>query len=270
MNNSSFQANKGGNDGEVKVTSLLRAKDVASSGSAWAAPDLQAEIVRTSKEAFERVLNSARADVAQDLERLRQATLSQARQEGIALGTQQGYEAGYEQGYKEAKAMLDAEFELKSNELERERAGLKQVLVNEWQTLVLSLTQSLQQVETSLLQDVIWLSGQMAQRLVMAELTIAPDRVTALVHHVVENLPHIVYPLTIRLHPDDIKIIDMLSLTQEGRVDLHPDITLSRGECVVKSGYSEAVLRWQTQTSTVIDAALQLLLVSEQVVMNDA
>jgi flagellar assembly protein FliH len=228
---------------------------------------LQEEMLRKSRESFEQVLKHARAEVAEDLERMRQATLAQAVQEGLTLGrqqgTQQGYEVGYEQGYAEAKAVLEAEFESKNSAWELERDALKQSLTQEWQALVLSLTQSLSHVESSLLQDIVWLSGQMARRLVMAELTLNPDHISTLIRQVVEGLPHIVYPLTIRLHPEDVALVDVLSISQEGRVLLQPDSTLERAACVVKSGHSEVVLNWQQQTQKVIDAALQALLASE-------
>jgi flagellar assembly protein FliH len=268
-NQSSFQATKGNSEqGEIKVTPLLRAKDLATQSSTWAAPDLQAEMARAAHLAFERVLKRVHADVAQDLERMRQATLSQARQEGLEqgtqLGTQQGYEAGYEQGYNEAKAVLEAEFEAKNKLWEAERDAFKQSASQDWQTLVLSLTQSLTSQDHALLQDVVWLSGQMARRLVMGELHLAPERVNALVASVVHQLPRVIYPLTIRLHPDDIALIDLLALPQEGRVELLPDANLVRGECIVKSGHSDVVLNWQEQTQKIIDAALQALMASAQ------
>lgn len=269
MSQSSFQANKGNSEqGEIKVTSLLRAKDLAAQSSAWSAPDLQAEMLRSSREAFERVLKAAHAEVAQDLEKMRQVTLSQARQEGLEQGTlqgtQKGYEQGYEQGYNEAKAVLETEFSAKNQAWDAEKNTLKQQLTAEWQQLVLGMTQSLTQLDSLLLQDIVWLSGQMARRLVMGALTLAPERINAFVAQVVQQLPRVIYPLVIRLHPDDVALIDLLALPQEGRIELQADTSLSRGECMVKSGRSDVVLSWQEQTQKIIDAALQALVASEQ------
>lgn len=279
MSSPPFQANNGNNkeDQPLKVTPLLRAKDIAVAPSnTWHAPDLQEEAVRASREAFEHAIKSARIEVAQDLERMRQATLSQARAEGLKSGTEKGtqdgykkgYETGYEIGYNEAKAVLEAEYNSKTKAFEAERDHLIKALTEEWQTLVLSLTQSLSQLDTPLLQDIVWLCGQMAQRLIIGELSIAPERVNSLVRAVVEGLPHIVYPLVIRLHPDDIALIDILSIAQEGRVDLQADAALERGECVIRSGHSEVALHWQEQARKVMDAALQALLASERAVLD--
>jgi flagellar biosynthesis/type III secretory pathway protein FliH len=264
-----FQATKGNHEqGEIKVTPLLRAKDLVAQSNAWAAPDLQAEMARAAHLAFERVLKTAHAEVAQDLEKMRQSTLSQARQEGLAqgtqLGTQQGYEAGYAQGYNEAKAVLEAEFAAKNSEWDAQRDALKSQLTEDWQVLIASVTQSLTALDMPLLQDIVWLSGQMAKRLVMGELHLAPERINALVASVIEQLPRVTYPLVIRLHPDDVALIDLLALPQEGRVELLPDVNLVRGECIVKSGHSDVVLNWQEQTQKVIDAALQALMAPEQ------
>lgn len=259
MADNRFQPDNGAASEGVKITPLMRAKDLSEHSQTWQIPDLQSEIAKEANRAFERMLAAAREDVAQALAKMKEAELAQARAEGLAEGRAQGYEAGYAQGYQEAKAVVDADFKVQLAAWHQEQAKWLEETKDKTTLLLSGLTRSLGGVEDALLQDMIWLTGEMAQRLVIDALTIAPERVQALVQSVVASLPQVVYPLHIRLHPEDVALVDSLLAAHEGRVELHADAQLTRGECVVRSGHSEVSLNWKQQTSKVIDAALQSL-----------
>lgn len=247
------------NSSEQPVASLLRAKDAQTSTvatQAWSAPDLQATIIAESKQAFERQLKIAKKEVAQALLVMRNAELAKAREQGLAEGRQQGYEAGYEQGYAEAKQVAETEI---SKEKEVLRAQ-QQATLQQLSSLVEGVTYSMSGIEDKLMQDMIWLTGQMAQALVMDALHIQPERVQQLVSHVVQNLPQLVYPLRIEVNPEGLTYIDTQQLTQEGRVDLQANDSLQAGEVLVQSGHSEVSLLWQQQTERLISATLKSFL----------
>jgi flagellar assembly protein FliH len=253
----------------VKVTQLLRAKEVAAVPlTNWSAPDLQAEMARAARKSFERALAAARADVAEDLERWRQATLSEAKKEGWAQGfqqaTQEGYEAGYAQGYAEVKAVLQAEYEAKNTAWQQEHDQLHQQMTSQWQTLVMSMTESLSAVEDEVAQDLVWLASTLAERIVMASLRIDPSLVQQLVRMVLDQLPKVVYPLQIGVHPDDLAWLEQMSLPAEGKVDWVVDRQLQQGEVWVKSGHGEAVLSWQQRVTQVAEAAMAQLVAERQ------
>jgi flagellar biosynthesis/type III secretory pathway protein FliH len=90
----------------------------------------------------------------------------------------------------------------------------------------------------------------------MDALTIQPERVQRLVEQVIAQLPQLVYPLHIRVHPDDAARLDRVLLARDGRVEVHPDDQLLAGECVLRSGHSELSFSWQTQTEKVLDLAV--------------
>lgn len=251
----------------VKVTPLLRAKDLAAPVPAWAAPDLQAEMLKASREAFDRVLHAARAEVAEDLERMRQATLSTATAQGNELGYKAGYEQGYEKGYQQAqqevRAMLQAEFDEKNLAWQQEKDLLLADVREHWQSLVVSLTQTLHSVEDALLEDLVWLVTQWVERLIGLELTLSPDAVRRLVQNTLEQLPKIVYPLTIRVSSLDFSTLENLTIGHDGRTEVVADEQLNRGEVVIQSGHSEVTLKWKEVTRTLLDDVMKVIATRE-------
>jgi len=242
------------------LTPLLRSSDVVAVTANWQAPDLQSVIAQESKDAFDRLVGLARADVAKELERMRDAELAQARKEGFELGHQQGltkgYEEGYEQGYREAKAVVDQDYDTKVSAWEETRARLEAEMTEHWQALVLTLTDSLVVFEPSLFDDVIWLTQQMAVRLLRAEMKLHPEHIQAYVRDILQQLPKVVYPLTITLNAQDVSLIESMKLDHDGRVILISSDELQRGECRVKSGHAEMSVTWQALTEQLMDALL--------------
>ena len=242
------------------LTPLLRSSDVVTVAANWQVPDLQSVIAQESKDAFDRLVSVARADVAKELERMRDAELAQARKEGYEQGHQQGltkgYEEGYEQGYREAKAVVDQDYESKVSAWEETRAKLEAEMTEHWQALVLSLTDSLVVFEEGLFDDVIWLTKQMAMRLLRAEMKLHPEHIQAYVRDILQQLPKVVYPLTITLNAQDIALVEAMKLDHDGRVILTPSDEFQRGECRVKSGHAEMSLTWQSLTEQLMDALL--------------
>lgn len=254
-----MQANSNQKNIEQPVASLLRAKDVQdniTAMQAWSAPDLQVAMVAESRQAFEHQLKTAKKEVAQALLVMRNAELAKAREQGLAEGRQQGYEVGYEQGYAEAKQVAETEINKEKEALHAQQQATLQQLSR----LVEGVTYSMSGIEDKLMQDMIWLTVQMAQALVMDALHIQPERVQQLVSHVVQNLPQLVYPLRIEVNPEGLTYIDTQQLTQEGRVDLQANESLQAGEVLVQSGHSEVSLLWQQQTERLISATLKSFL----------
>lgn len=243
----------------VKITPLIRANQLASQGEAWTAPDLQAAMLQESRRAFDLALASAKAEVAEALALMKEAELKAAREAGFAEGTRAGYEKGYEQGYAEARAVAEAEAQSERQAFEQVKADWLNETQHKTEALLAGVTRSLSAVEDGLMQDIIWLSGQLAQRLAMDALVLQPDRVQALVEQVIAQLPQIVYPLHIRVHPDDVARLDQVLLSRDGRVEVQADDKLLVGECVLRSGHSELSFSWQTQTTKVIDLAVNEL-----------
>jgi flagellar biosynthesis/type III secretory pathway protein FliH len=259
MSDGQFRADNG-TQSTLKITPLIRANQLSSQSETWSAPDLQAAMLQESRRAFEQALANAKAEVAEALALMREAELKAARKAGFAEGKRLGYEKGYQQGYTEARSVAEAEALSEYQAFEQLKANWLTETQQKTESLLLGVTQSLNVVEDSLMQDILWLSSQFAQKIAMDALNIQPERVQHLVKQVIAQLPQIVYPLHIRAHPDDVVRLDPVMLARDGRVELHPDEQLSTGECVLKSGHSELSFSWKVQTEKLLDLAVQALL----------
>lgn len=244
------------------VTSLLRSKD-AGAATGWQAPDLQAVMAKEARDTFERLLSRARADVAQELDTIRRDIEHKAHKQGLQQGQTEGYEAGYakgyEQAYAEARAVADQEFSARQQAWDEEKARLQADMTSGWQQLVLNLTQALKPVEDRVLMDITHLAVSVAERVLRAQIQLQPERVKEMVQVALDALPRVTYPLTLRLHPDDIALVETMQLDQAGRVTLIADGDLQRGECRVQSGHSQTAFLWQEQLDGVLNAALEQL-----------
>lgn len=258
MSDAQFRADNGAQTA-VKITPLIRANQLAAQSEAWVAPDLQASMLQESRRAFEMALASVKAEVAEALALMKEAELKAAREAGFAEGRAAGYEKGYEQGYAEARAVAEAEAQSERQAFEQLKADWLSETQQKTESLLIGVTQSLSDVEDSLLQDILWLTSQLAQRVAMDALIIQPERVQRLVEQVVAQLPQIVYPLHIRLHPDDVARIDQVLLSRDGRVEVHTDDQLLVGECLLRSGHSELSFSWKMQTEKLLDLAVHEL-----------
>jgi flagellar assembly protein FliH len=255
MSDAQFRSDNG-TQGALKLTPLVRASQLNSLGQTWSAPDLQVTMLEESRRAFELALASAKADVAAALLTIREAE----RKAGYAEGRTTGYEAGYEQGYAEARAVAEAEMQSELERFEQQKAQWFSEVQQKTDALLVGLTQSLSGVEDALMQDILWLTTQLAQRLAMDALVIQPERVHRLVEQVIAQLPQVVYPLQIRVHPDDLVRLDEVKLSRDGRVELRSDDQLLQGECRLKSGHSELSFSWKSQTESLLNLAVHELL----------
>lgn len=255
MNKTAFQTEQAGK-AQIKVTPLVRATELKHQGEAWSAPDLQAVMVQESKKRFEMALAEAKAEIAEALAVMRDAELAAAREAGLKLGRDEGYEKGYALGYQEGRAVADAQAKSEKDAFDASKQSWLSETQQQTELLLVGVTQSLSEVEDALMKDMMWLTAEMAQRLVMDALQLQPERVNQLVERVLHQLPQVVYPIQLFLNPADVDRMSVMVKTLNGRVDLHSDEGLKQGECLLKSGHSELTLSWQTQTKQVLDMAL--------------
>lgn len=258
MSDAQFRADNGAQSA-IKITPLIRAEKLSVQGETWTAPDLQATMLKESRRVFEQALANAKAEVAEALALMKAAELKAAREAGLVEGRALGYEKGYEQGYSEASAVAQAEAQSARQAFEQVKAEWVEETQQKTEALLLGVTQSLSSVEDALMQDILWLSTQLAQKLAMNAVSIHPESVQQLVEQVIAHLPQITYPLHIRLHPNDVARLDKVILSRDGRVELYADSQLLAGECQLRSGHSELSFTWKAQTEKLLDLAVHEL-----------
>lgn len=237
----------------AQVSKLLRAGDAkAVSADQWQAPDLSALKAQEAEQAFQRALAQARGDVAEELRLLREVDRQTAFEEGRQLGITKGYDEGYALGLKEAQAVVDQSFEAKIAEWEAEQSAIR----TEWRGLFTQVAQVFDVLDAEFFDQIVWLSAELAQRILRAELQLHPELIQRVVSDALSELPKLVYPVSVYVHPQDLTLLSELRFEHDKKVHVLPDEKLDRGECRVVSGHSELVHNWQQLSAQVMDKML--------------
>lgn len=234
----------------AQVSKLLRARDVkAVATDQWQAPDLSALKAKEAEESFQRLLAQVRTEAAEALQMLREADRQAAFEEGRQQGLTQGYDEGYALGLKEAQAVVDQAFDAKLAEWSAEKSALS----TQWQSLFYQMSHGFDVLDDAFFAQIIWLSGELAKRMLRAELTLHPEHIQRVVGDALADIPKLVYPVSIFVHPQDIALLHGLSFEQDKKVHILADDSLQRGECRVVSGHSELLHDWQLLSEQVMD-----------------
>ena len=194
---------------------------------------------------------------AEDIEQIRQAAfdegISQGKEEGFGQGysegREQGYQDGLQQGQAEGKKLGLAEGE----QLIREQLAQLQALIEQLQNPLLKVDS---EVEQSLLQ----LSLQMAQAVVGVEVKTNPQCILQTLREAVDALPYQAEKLVIKLHPDDVAIIQQhFSSVEiaERMWQIRSEPSLERGDCRVESTESSVDRTLKTRLQSSLEHFLQ-------------
>jgi flagellar assembly protein FliH len=194
---------------------------------------------------------------ADDIEQIRQAAfdegISQGKEEGFGQGynegREQGYQDGLQQGQAEGKKLGLSEGEL----LIREQLAHLQLLIDQ-------LQQPLQKVDAEVEQSLLNLSLQMAQAVLGVEVKTNPQCILNTLREAVEALPYQAEKLVIKLHPDDVAIIQQHYSSEEIAERLwqiRSEPALERGDCRVESTESSVDRTLKTRLQSSLEHFLQ-------------
>jgi flagellar assembly protein FliH len=237
----------------AQVSKLLRANDAQVSAiDQWQAPDLMALKAKEAEQAFQRLLAQTKAEVAAELALMREADRREAFEQGRQQGLTKGYEEGYALGLKEAQAVVDQSFASKMAEWDAEKASLRQ----DWQQLFAQMAQVFDVLDDAFFDQMVWLSQQMAERILRAELQLKPEHIQRVVRDAFAELPKLVYPITVQLNADDVALVQDLVFDAEQTIQFVVNEQFQRGECRVISGHAEVWHSWQLLSTQVMDQML--------------
>lgn len=194
---------------------------------------------------------------AEDIEQIRQAAfdegLSQGKEEGFGQGysegREQGYQDGMQQGQAEGKKLGLAEGE----QLIRDQLAQLQALIGQ-------LQQPLLKIDHAVEQSLLHLCVQMAQAVVGVEVQTNPQCILNTLREAVDALPYQADKLIIKLHPDDVAIIQQhYSSTEiaERMWQLRSEPMLQRGDCRVESTESSVDRTLKTRLQSSLEHFLQ-------------
>ena len=151
-------------------------------------------------------VSTVRAPTAQSLEALHQ----QAYDEGYALGYAEGLESGASEIAAKVAVLSD---------------------------LIDTLAEPLHSLDDELVSSTAELAILIAKHLVRRELKIDPGEIVAVVRDTMQHLPVATRNPRIRMHPDDIDIVESaLAIGEESRSwRMQPDPLVTRGGCIVET-----------------------------------
>ncbi|MCG9745862.1 flagellar assembly protein FliH [Shewanella sp. Isolate8] len=169
------------------------------------------------------------------------AGIAKGLEEGRLQGLEQGHEEGYRQG--EAQGM---------------EAGLTEAkqTIAQFEALMQQLSMPLSLLDTEIEQALVQLSMTLAKAVIGHELKTHPEHILAALRQGVDALPLKEEGAHLRLHPDDLAIVERLyesaQLTRN-RWELEADPTLSRGECIVSNSRSRVDMGLEHRIKAVFD-----------------
>ncbi len=168
--------------------------------------------------------NAAAQPTVHELEALEQ----QAREEGYAAGLAEGRAAAQQQ-------------------LGQRMAGLD--------ALYHAATRPLLLLDDQAAEELAQLAVVVARRVIMHELSVAPERIAGIVRQAAAALPLATRELRVHLHPQDLALLQELG-TAERHWQLLADPALARGDCRLESEHSRLDARVETRLAAIIDALL--------------
>lgn len=199
-----------------------------------------------------------------DLLRRRAQALAQARQEGLDKGYQEGYEKGLAEGQAQGletgrteghtQGLAAGRAEGHAQGLETghtEGAALAQEQAARLNALAQACAAAINDLESEIGQSLIRLATRIAEQVLSDQLREHPDHVLTLVQDVLQSRPEPGSPLNLRLHPDDLGLVNTF-LQQNPDLSnyrLIADERITRGGCIAETalGSVDATLetRWQ-------------------------
>ncbi|CAM5790215.1 flagellar assembly protein FliH [Castellaniella caeni] len=204
-----------------------------------------------------------------ELARQRTQALAEAREEGL----RQGYQAGFEQGEREGRVQGQETGRqqghaqgLDEGRAEGHALGLAQAqaegraLVQEQAAQLAHLAQAcataLNQLEAEVGQSLISLATRIAEQVLHTQLQAHPGHVLALVEDVMRARPEPGTALTLRLHPDDVALVEAF-LAQNpdfAGYRLVADERITRGGCIAETALGSVDATLETRWHRIISA----------------
>ncbi|WP_428637220.1 flagellar assembly protein FliH [Shewanella sp.] len=191
-------------------------------------------------------IESIRAEAeAEGFAQGKEAGFAQGLEEGRLQGLEQGHQEGYRQGEEQGLA-----------------SGLAQAQQNvaQFEAIMQQLSAPLSLLDTEIEQALVQLSMTLAKAVIGHELHTHPEHILAALRQGVDALPLKEQGAHLRLHPEDIAIVERLyESTQltKNHWELESDPTLSRGECIVSNSRSRIDMGLEHRIKAVFEGLVQ-------------
>ncbi|WP_345798235.1 flagellar assembly protein FliH [Castellaniella sp. MT123] len=201
--------------------------------------------------------------------RRRAQALADARQEGMAKGHQAGFEQGLREGHAQGLESGHAEGHaqgLESGRAEGHAQGLAEARIEgaaqareqaaRLDALARAGADAINNLEQEIGQSLIRLATRIAEQVLRTQIHEHPDHILAVVQDVMQGRPEPGAPLNLRLHPDDLDLVNAF-LRQNPDLSgyrLIADERISRGGCIAETALGSVDATLETRWRRVISA----------------
>lgn len=164
--------------------------------------------------------------------------IEEIQKQAFEEGKKQGYEAGHQQGYEEMQVQV-AEFKAKAEQL---------------QSVIDFMSQPLKQMDQEVEQQLADLATVLAKYLLKKDSSLEAEHIYSLVHESLEYLPVKARNVCVRLHPDDIALLNQAEIDiNDQSWSCVADNKISAGGCMVESDTSHIDATVETRLQQLVE-----------------
>ncbi len=176
-------------------------------------------------------------EIATITQQAREDGRKQGHDEGLNKGYQEGYSKGYEEGRRQGES-----------EIKTELAHVNQVFEN--------LDEQLHALDQQVAQNLLTLAIDLAKKMTAQTLAVRPELIIPVVQDAVRQLPGMMQPLHLFLHPDNARIVrqHLDEQLSQDHWEIHEDAQLTPGGCRIEAGGSEVDASMETRWRRVLAA----------------
>ncbi|MDC8444836.1 MAG: flagellar assembly protein FliH [Nitrosomonas sp.] len=210
----------------------------ADDASAYRQQDTPAEENQTDRSSESDAANREKQHgmAEEEIAALFQQAREDGRKRGHDEGLSKGYQEGYSNGYQEGRQRGESE-------IEEELAHIRRVFGN--------LDDQLHDLDQQVAQNLLALAIDLAKKMTKQAIAMRPESVLPVVQDAVRQLPGMMQPLRLVLHPDDAGVVRQHLSEQllQDNWEIFEDDQITPGGCRVEAGGSEidasVETRWQ-------------------------
>jgi flagellar assembly protein FliH len=185
----------------------------------------------------EEQLAATAEEMAALFQQAREDGQKQGYEEGLSNGYQEGYSKGYEEGRQQA-----------GSEIEEELAHIRRVFGN--------LDDQLHDLDQQVAQNLLTLAIDLAKKMTKEAIAVRPEMILPVVQDAVRQLPGVMRPLRLVLHPDDAGIVRQYLSEQllQDNGEIFEDTQIAQGGCRIEAGGSEIDASMETRWRRILAA----------------
>lgn len=175
-----------------------------------------------------------RPQTVEEIEALQKQAYEEASEQGFAKGYEEGHQKGYEEMQLEAEA-----FRQKAKQLE---------------SVIGFLSQPLKQLDQDVEQQLADLAVVLSKYLLRKESSLDAEHIHSLVHESLDYLPVKVRDVRVRLHPDDIALLNQAEIDiKDQSWSCIADSSITPGGCLVESDTSHIDSTVETRLQQLVE-----------------